>query len=147
MAVRHFTELIAWQLADQLETEVIELVRSSSADRDFGYRDQLLEALSSVPSNLAEGFTRKAPREECRFFDIALGSLSETQTQLRGGVKRKHFTPAQIAPLLQLAHRVFRAAVSYKRHQLRYLQENMPSRRSGNRPSGPRPRGSQQRGK
>lgn len=141
MAVRHFTELVAWQLADELETEVIALVQATSADRDFRYRDHLLEALSSVPSNIAEGFTRKSPRDECRFFDIALASLSETQTRLNGGIKLRHFTPEQVAPLLKLAHRTFRAAVGYKQHQRRYLQENtVPVRRRTpaiNRPPSP----------
>lgn len=124
MAVKHFTERVAWQLADELETEVIALVRATSAERDFKYRDELLEALSSVPANIAEWFTRKSPRDECRFFDIALASLSETQTRLNGGVKRRHFTREQLSPLLKLAHRTYRAAVGYKQHQLRYLHEN-----------------------
>ena len=136
MAIRHFTQLDAWRLADQLETEVIQLVQSTSANRDFTYRDELLDAVSSVPSNIAEGFTRKSPREECRFFDIALASLSETQTRLNGGLKRKHFTTSQVTPLIQLAHRAFKAAVGYKRHQLKYLRDHPPPPRTRTVPRG-----------
>ena len=126
MAIRHFTELICWQLADQLETDVIQLIKSSPADRHFAFRDELLTALSSVPSNLAEGFTRKSPREECRFFDIALASLSEVQARLGTGIKLKYFTAAEVAPLLQLGRRIFATAIGYKRHQQRYIRENPP---------------------
>lgn len=73
MAIAHFRELIAWQLADALETEVIRLLQAHpKAWKDFKYRDQILDALTGIPSHIAEGFTRRSPRETCRFLDYAL---------------------------------------------------------------------------
>jgi len=40
--------------------------------------DQLKRALSSVLLNQAEGNGRRTPRERRRFFDIAIGSATET---------------------------------------------------------------------
>jgi hypothetical protein len=37
--------------------------------------------------------------------------------------------PAEVAPLLQLARRIFAAAIGYKRHQQRYNSQNPPSAR------------------
>lgn len=45
-------------------------------------RDQLLRSSSSVALNLGEGKGRKSIKEQKRFFDIAFGSLRETQTCL-----------------------------------------------------------------
>ena len=45
-------------------------------------RDQLLRSSSSVALNLGEGKGRKSLKEQKRFFDIAFGSIRETQTCL-----------------------------------------------------------------
>ena len=134
MALNHFSKLDAWQLADELETRVVQLVRTTSAIKDFDFRDQLLGCVSGVGSTIAEGFARKSPRDECRFLDFALASLSETEHWLRSGVKRRHFDEGQVAPLLHLAFRVRRATVGYKRHQLEYLRNNSPASKPGQRP-------------
>ena len=45
-------------------------------------KDQLLRASSSVALNLSEGRAKRSAKDERRFFDIAFGSLKETQTIL-----------------------------------------------------------------
>jgi four helix bundle protein len=44
--------------------------------------DQLLRASSSVALNIAEGSGKRTPREQRRFYGIALGSLRECQAIL-----------------------------------------------------------------
>ena len=39
-------------------------------------------AVISVPSNIAEGLSRTAPKEQAHFLDIAYGSLMEIDCQL-----------------------------------------------------------------
>ena len=46
---------------------------------DKHLRDQLHRAASSIVLNLAEGWGKTSPRDRCRFFDIAFGSLRECQ--------------------------------------------------------------------
>jgi four helix bundle protein len=46
------------------------------------FKDQLLRASSSVPLNLAEGNAKFSYKDKKRIYQIALGSLRETQTIL-----------------------------------------------------------------
>jgi len=43
---------------------------------------QIRRAAISVPSNIAEGFARKNPKELIQFLYISLGSLAEIETQI-----------------------------------------------------------------
>jgi four helix bundle protein len=90
MVASHFTELICWQLADELRREVIACTDSGLAPKDFKYRDQIRDASASVCRNTAEGFDRFRPPEFVRFLDDAKGSLGEIQDQLIDGHGRRY---------------------------------------------------------
>ena len=46
-------------------------------------KDQINRAASSVALNLAEGSGKISPKEQCRFYKIALGSVRECQSVLK----------------------------------------------------------------
>jgi hypothetical protein len=71
MGVDRFEDLIAWQLADQLQTEVFEFTSSPGVSRDFKYCDQIRDSIRSAKRNTAEGFGRYYPKEFARFLRIA----------------------------------------------------------------------------
>lgn len=71
MGVRRFEDLVAWQLTDQLRRDVYAFAAREPACRDFKYRDQLQDAISSACRNTAEGFGRCHHREFRRFLVIA----------------------------------------------------------------------------
>ena len=103
---KSFREMVAWQLAFELEERVVALIAASpEARRDFDYRNQLRKACKSVPSNIAEGYGRYRPAEIARFLEIAIGSLDEAETRLRSGVSSGYFKAEDVGPLIRLAAR------------------------------------------
>lgn len=79
MAFQNFENLEVWKrsmdLCEAVYREVSEL-------RPYGLRDQLERSALSVPSNIAEGQERDAPRDFIRFLRISKGSCGEMRTQL-----------------------------------------------------------------
>lgn len=110
--VRSHEDLICWRLADELRVTVYALVDDGSITRDFKLRDQLRDAASSAPRQMAEGFGRYYPKDFARLLRGANGELKELQDALRDGVERGHFTLQQIVPLIRLAKRSSKASTN-----------------------------------
>lgn len=61
----------------------VQLYRHCQAIRVPAYvKDQLMRASLSVAGNLGEGSGKSSPKDRCRFYQIALGSLREVQVLL-----------------------------------------------------------------
>lgn len=80
--IKNFEELIAWQKSRELAGYVYELTRQDKFSRDFGLRDQIQRAASSVMHNIAEGFESGSDPEFVRFLKMARRSAGEVQSQL-----------------------------------------------------------------
>ena len=80
--IKNFEDLIAWQKARELAGNVYELTRYEKFSRDFGLRDQIQRAASSVMHNIAEGFESGSDPEFVRFLKMARRSAGEVQSQL-----------------------------------------------------------------
>jgi four helix bundle protein len=61
-------------------------------------RDQLDRASTSIALNIAEGNGKYAPKDRCRFFDIAHGSALECAAGLDVLVAKAKLTPEAIRP-------------------------------------------------
>ena len=77
-----FTELDAWKLSKNLELMVLPFLIRPGLAQNFKLRDQLDDAISSAPRNIAEGFGRFEGREFAQFLKMAIGSLFETRNHL-----------------------------------------------------------------
>ena len=74
-------DLDVWKKSMDLVEAVYALTKSFPDDERFGLTNQIQRAAVSVPSNIAEGSARKSDKELIQFIYIALGSLSEIETQ------------------------------------------------------------------
>ena len=130
MIARRYEELFAWQLGDKFKQEVFRIVQSSpEAERNFKYRDQILEAASGVPKDIAEGFVRKSPGYMVQFLDFALGSLAEAQERLKDGIQLSYFPASDCSLAFRYAMRCQQASLRLKQSQLRYIEEERRRKR------------------
>jgi four helix bundle protein len=116
---------MVWQLAMALSEEVYRLIRTTSARRDFSFRDQLTEAVSGIASNIADGFPRGA-LDFGRLVTYSRACLTETESWLEDGVLRGHWRSADISNAKVLVRRLTPAL----RELVSYLQSPEAQRRS-----------------
>ncbi len=104
-----FRDLDVWQLGMDLVVEVYKLCKVLPPEERFALTDQLRRAAISVPSNVAEGFSRNSPKEFRRFLQIASGSRAEVQTQLLIAERVGLLTRGQTKSALVLTERLGKA--------------------------------------
>jgi four helix bundle protein len=80
--IANFTDLNAWQEAHKLALAIYEVSRDFPKDELFGLTSQMRRAAVSVTSNIAEGFSRNSNDDKIHFYTMAIGSLTEIQSQL-----------------------------------------------------------------
>ena len=74
--------LDAWKRSMDLVQIVYTVTKEFPQEELYGLTNQLRRAVVSVPSNIAEGAARGSNKEFIQFLHIAMGSLSEAETQL-----------------------------------------------------------------
>ena len=80
--IRSFTDLNAWKEGHILVLSIYQTTKSFPKEEMFGIVSQMRRCAVSITSNIAEGFSRQSYREKVQFYSIALGSLTELQSQL-----------------------------------------------------------------
>ena len=80
--VQTHKDLLVWQKSMVFAKAIYQLTRNYPADERLCLVSQMRRAAVSVPSNIAEGYGRQSAKELCRFLSIALGSVSELETQI-----------------------------------------------------------------
>ncbi len=86
-----YKDLKVWQDAMDLVERIYTLAKTLPREETYALSDQLRRAIVSVPSNIAEGQNRNTNKEFVQFLYIALGSISEVETQLLIGQRLKYF--------------------------------------------------------
>lgn len=80
--IKSHRDLIAWQKAMVLVTDVYALTKTFPREEIYGLTSQTRRAAASVPANIAEGQGRRLGREFHQFLGNARGSLMELDTHL-----------------------------------------------------------------
>ena len=81
-AIRSYKDLNVWKVSMELVCEVYEVTRNFPDTERYGLTSQMRRCAISVPSNIAEGWSRNSARSFISYLNIAAGSMSELLTQL-----------------------------------------------------------------
>ena len=77
-----FEKLLVWQKSRILATEIYKITANFPKEELFGMTSQMRRCSISIPSNLAEGSSRRTNKDKARFTEIAFGSGLELLNQL-----------------------------------------------------------------
>ena len=96
----NYGELIVWQKAMDLVTEIYKITATFPSEERFGLSSQARRAAVSIPSNIAEGHGRKASGAYLNHLSIAYGSLMELETQLQIALRLNFVSADETTTLL-----------------------------------------------
>jgi len=123
VGVRRLEDLVAYTLSVELRRAVYKLVRAHArADRDYRYRSQLFDSVSSTAANVAEGFGRRAVPEFCQFLSYARGSVNEAMNWVQDGVDRDYFSTEAASDAMTLGRRTAAAIAGLQRSLKPFLR-------------------------
>ncbi|MBI3559068.1 four helix bundle protein [Candidatus Gottesmanbacteria bacterium] len=80
--IESFTDLNFWKEAHKFVLMIYKLTKLFPKEEMFGLTSQIRRAAVSIVSNIAEGFSRRSYADKGQFYTIALGSLTEVQSQV-----------------------------------------------------------------
>lgn len=77
-----YKDLTVWQKSIELVVLVYKFTSDFPREEVYGLVSQMRRCAVSIPSNIAEGWSRKNRKEFVNFVSISNGSASELETQL-----------------------------------------------------------------
>ncbi len=98
--MRDFRKLEFWKLGMEIVNDVYNLVKKLPKEELFGISLQMRRAVISMPSNIAEGCSRNSNKDTARFFEIAIGSAFELETQLIACTQIGYFVESESNPII-----------------------------------------------
>ena len=109
----HFKKLLIWQKSMTLVTSIYQITRTFPRDESLGLTSQIRRCSISIPSNIAEGYSRESPKEYVRFLNISTGSIFELQTQLEIAKNIGYLTPEQFNKQYEDSREVERMLIAF----------------------------------
>ena len=98
-----------------LVENVYELTGTFPKSEVYGLASQMQRAAVSIPSNVAEGYTRRHRREYVQHLTIAEASLAELDTQLEIASRLGHLSKREVEPVLETISSLGRQIYSLRR--------------------------------
>lgn len=80
--MKNFKKLQIWQKGMRIVELTYQMTNGFPDSEKFGLTLQCRKSAVSIPSNIAEGSSRKSVKDQFRFMEIAYGSAFELETQV-----------------------------------------------------------------
>src|SRR5687768_6705883 len=108
VGAKHFSELISWQLADQLRVEVFKFTGRPGFVRDLKLHSQT-EGRGQFDLQKHQRRIRVRSREFARFLRISQRSMNELQDAFRAAELKRYVTADDLSASRQLMRRLYKA--------------------------------------
>jgi four helix bundle protein len=109
-----FKELEIWKRSRLFCSKIYALTTKFPDSEKFGLTNQLRRASVSIPSNIAEGSSRKSNKDFSRFLQITLGSAYEIETQLLIANDLNFITNSELNEVISELHQIIKMVSKFK---------------------------------
>jgi four helix bundle protein len=106
--MKSYKELNVWKKSFELVHSVYRVTRVFPREELFALVSQMRRAAISIPSNIAEGCSRKTTREYIQFVQIAFGSAAELETQIALAKELGYLSDEEFGHLNSKTHEVLK---------------------------------------
>lgn len=100
-------KLNVYKKSVKLVSDVYSRTKNFPNNEKFGLVSQMRRSSVSIPSNIAEGGSRKSGKERKRFYEIARSSLVELDTQIELSIELGFLNESEINKTKKLANEIF----------------------------------------
>jgi len=107
MLVLNHKKFNVYKKSIELVSEIYRLTEKFPNDERYGLISQLRRSAVSIPSNIAEGASRKSENDRKRFYQIVRSSLVELDSQIEISVELDFLENKEIKKLEKSANAVF----------------------------------------
>lgn len=111
--MKNFKKLAIWQKGMLIVDLAYQMTATFPNTEKFQLSSQCQRAAVSIPSNIAEGSSRRSSKDEYRFMEIALGSSFELETQVIIAQSRAYSPPEIFIKILNEIDQEQRMLMSY----------------------------------
>lgn len=112
--MHRFKDLEIWKQSRAFCKDIYEVTALFPEAEKFGLTSQLRRACISIPSNIAEGASRKSNKDFARFLEITLGSCYEIETQLLIATDLEFIKEQNLNPLLLKLEGIIKMTSKFK---------------------------------
>ena len=119
--IERIEDIEAWRKARELTRAIYKRTSDSTFKRDFILAEQLRRAVTSVMSNIAEGFERGGDEEFRPFLAMAKGSAGEVKSQMYIALDAGYVTQEEFDELYALTNDSIRLIAGF----MRYLKKSL----------------------
>ncbi len=120
-------DLEIWQRGIDFVSRIYLATKRVPKEEEYGLKSQMRRAAVSFPANIAEGAARASKKEYTQFLYIALGSLSELETQLMIADKLGYLKAAELLDEVETLRRKTLNLIKYMKSGV----EQKPDGREG----------------
>lgn len=106
--IKSYKDLIVWQKSFELSLLVYKLTKRFPKEELYALVSQIRRAAVSIPSNIAEGYSRQRKLEYIQFLQIAFASGAELETQLLIAKELRYLSDRDFTEVDSLLNEVMR---------------------------------------